>query len=131
MSSFKKMKGGVAALFIGAAMVLAPVAAHAKKVHIRVQAVIGTQTTEVKMLKDFMSDVTALTGGDVTFEVLPAGAVVGNKETLRVSLFPTTAPAGSTSNVTSPPVKAVTSDMKSLSILTSVVCVPITACTRI
>ena len=82
MSSFKKMKGGVAALFIGAAMVLAPVAAHAKKVHIRVQAVIGTQTTEVKMLKDFMSDVTALTGGDVTFEVLPAGAVVGNKETL-------------------------------------------------
>jgi TRAP-type mannitol/chloroaromatic compound transport system substrate-binding protein len=53
-----------------------------KKVHIRVQAVIGTQTTEVKMLKDFMSDVTALTGGEVTFEVLPAGAVVGNKETL-------------------------------------------------
>ena len=29
-----------------------------------------------------MSDVTALTGGDVTFEVLPAGAVVGVKETL-------------------------------------------------
>ena len=76
------MKSGIAALCIGAAMVLTPVIAHAKKVHIRVQAVIGTQTTEVKMLKDFMSDVTALTGGDVTFEVLPAGAVVGNKETL-------------------------------------------------
>ena len=29
-----------------------------------------------------MSDVTALTGGDVTFEVLPACAVVGVKETL-------------------------------------------------
>ena len=34
------------------------------------------------MLKDFMADVTALTGGEVTFEVLPAGAVVGVKETL-------------------------------------------------
>ena len=56
--------------------------AQAKEVNIRVQAVIGMQTTEVKMLKDFMSDVTALTGGDVTFEVLPACAVVGVKETL-------------------------------------------------
>jgi TRAP-type mannitol/chloroaromatic compound transport system substrate-binding protein len=82
MSSLKKIKGGIVALCIGTAMVLTPVIAHAKKVHIRVQAVIGTQTTEVKMLKDFMSDVTALTGGEVTFEVLPAGAVVGNKETL-------------------------------------------------
>jgi TRAP-type mannitol/chloroaromatic compound transport system substrate-binding protein len=82
MSSLKKIKGGIVALCIGTAMALTPVIAHAKKVHIRVQAVIGTQTTEVKMLKDFMSDVTALTGGEVTFEVLPAGAVVGNKETL-------------------------------------------------
>ena len=53
--------------------------AQAKEVNIRVQAVIGMQTTEVKMLKDFMADVTALTGGEVTFEVLPAGAVVGVK----------------------------------------------------
>ena len=52
-------------------------AVESNKVNIRVQAVIGTQTTEVKMLRDFMDDVTALTGGDVTFEVLPAGAVVG------------------------------------------------------
>ncbi|WP_332923253.1 TRAP transporter substrate-binding protein [Candidatus Puniceispirillum sp.] len=51
-------------------------------VNIRVQAVIGMQTTEVKMLKDFMADVTKLTDGEVTFEVLPAGAVVGVKETL-------------------------------------------------
>ena len=43
-----------------------------KPVNIRVQAVIGTQTTEVKMLRDFMDDVTALTGGEVTYEVLPA-----------------------------------------------------------
>ena len=40
MSCFKRMKSGIAALCIGAAMVLTPVIAHAKKVHIRVQAVI-------------------------------------------------------------------------------------------
>ena len=51
-------------------------------VNIRVQAVIGAKSDEVAMLKDFMADVTNLTGGEVTFEVLPAGAVVGVKETL-------------------------------------------------
>ena len=63
-------------------MMATPIVAQAKEVHIKVQAVIGVQTTEVKMLRDFMDDVTALTGGEVTFEVLPAGAVVGVKETL-------------------------------------------------
>ena len=82
MSTLNKVKMGVAAAGLGAAMLLAPIVAQAKEVNIRVQAVLGMQTTEVKMLKDFMADVTALTGGDVTFEVLPAGAVVGVKETL-------------------------------------------------
>jgi TRAP-type C4-dicarboxylate transport system substrate-binding protein len=82
MFSSKKISGVITTICIGAALVLTPMIAHAKKVHIRVQAIIGTQTTKVKMLKDFMSDVTALTGGEVTFEVLPAGAVVGVKETL-------------------------------------------------
>ena len=82
MSTFNKLRAGVAAAGFGAAMLLAPFVAQAKEVNIRVQAVLGMQTTEVKMLKDFMADVTALTGGDVTFEVLPAGAVVGVKETL-------------------------------------------------
>ena len=82
MSTLNKVKMGVAAASFGAAMMLAPIVTQAKEVNIRVQAVLGMQTTEVKMLKDFMADVTALTGGDVTFEVLPAGAVVGVKETL-------------------------------------------------
>ena len=82
MSRLTSLKKGIAAAGVGAAVLLAPAAAQAKEVHIKVQAVIGTQTTEVRMLKDFMSDVTALTGGEVTFEVLPAGAVVGVKETL-------------------------------------------------
>ncbi len=82
MSRLNSLKKGIAAVGIGASVLLAPALAQAKEVHIKVQAVIGTQTTEVKMLKDFMSDVTALTGGEVTFEVLPAGAVVGVTETL-------------------------------------------------
>ena len=56
--------------------------AETNPVNIRVQAVIGAKSDEVAMLKDFMADVTNLTGGEVTFEVLPAGAVVGVKETL-------------------------------------------------
>ena len=82
MSKLTKMTSAVAAAGVGLAMLATPIVAQAKEVHIKVQAVIGTQTTEVKMLRDFMDDVTALTGGEVTFEVLLAGAVVGVKETL-------------------------------------------------
>ena len=56
--------------------------AWAKSVNIRVQSVISSQADEVTMLKAFTDDVTALTNGEVTFEILPAGAVVGVKETL-------------------------------------------------
>ena len=56
MSTFNKLRVGVAAAGFGAAMLLAPVFAQAKEVNIRVQAVLGMQTTEVKMLKDFMAD---------------------------------------------------------------------------
>jgi len=82
MSKITKLTSAVAAAGVGLAMLATPIVAQANEVHIKVQAVLGTQTTEVKMLRDFMDDVTALTGGDVTFEVLPAGAVVGVKETL-------------------------------------------------
>ena len=82
MSNLTTLTSAVAAAGVGLAMLATPIVAQANEVHIKVQAVLGTQTTEVKMLRDFMDDVTALTGGDVTFEVLPAGAVVGVKETL-------------------------------------------------
>ncbi|MGB0844829.1 MAG: C4-dicarboxylate ABC transporter substrate-binding protein, partial [Alphaproteobacteria bacterium] len=49
---------------------------------IRIQSVISAKADEVTMLKDFGQDVTDLTGGSVVFEVLPAGAVVGVRETL-------------------------------------------------
>ena len=49
---------------------------------IRVQSVISSQADEVVILKDFAQDVYDLTNGEVKIEVLPAGAVVGVRETL-------------------------------------------------
>ena len=49
---------------------------------IRVQSVIPASADEVTMLTEFANDVTALTDGEVVFEILPAGAVVGVAETL-------------------------------------------------
>jgi len=67
-----------------AALVLVPTLALAqgKTVKIRVQSVIPTSADEVTMLKDFAADVAALTNNTVTFEVLPAGAVVAVNDTL-------------------------------------------------
>ena len=49
---------------------------------LKCQTVISAKADEVKMLKDFGNDVTALTGGSIKFEIMPAGTVVGVKETL-------------------------------------------------
>jgi len=59
-----------------------PNSALAGKVKIRIQSVIPSKADEVVMLKDWAANVAALTNGEVTIEVLPAGAVVGVKETL-------------------------------------------------
>ncbi|MCY3874727.1 MAG: TRAP transporter substrate-binding protein [Rhodobacteraceae bacterium] len=63
----------------GVALLASAVAA---EVTIRVQSVIPATADEVVMLKEFAADVAALTNGEVNFEVLPAGAVVGVAETL-------------------------------------------------
>ena len=49
---------------------------------LKCQTVLNTKADEVKMLKDFTDTVTALTGGSLKFEILPAGAVGGVNETL-------------------------------------------------
>ncbi|MFK7966787.1 MAG: TRAP transporter substrate-binding protein [Burkholderiaceae bacterium] len=68
---------------VGASMLAGGAAVAAdKKIKIRVQSVIPSSADEVVMLKQFGDDVTALTNGTVTFEVLPAGAVVPVAETL-------------------------------------------------
>ena len=51
-------------------------------VKIRVQSVIPATQDENMMFKDFARDVSALTDGTVTFEVLPAGAIVAVADTL-------------------------------------------------
>jgi len=71
----------VAAAFIGAALLVTGTA-QAAKVKIRVQSVISTKADEVVMLNDFGATVNKLTNGEVEIEVLPAGAVVGQKEIL-------------------------------------------------
>ncbi|MGI9307175.1 MAG: TRAP transporter substrate-binding protein [Gammaproteobacteria bacterium] len=56
--------------------------AHAQTTTIRVQSVIPAKADEVTMLRDYADNVRALTQGAVEIEILPAGSVVGVKETL-------------------------------------------------
>ena len=79
-SRWNLARAAVAAVVIAAAPALA--LAQAKPVKIRVQSVIPTSADEVTMLKDFAADVAALTNNTVTFEILPAGAVVAVTDTL-------------------------------------------------
>lgn len=67
---------------LAAAFALALSGAASAQTVIRVQSVIPAKADEVVMLKDFADNVRALTQGEVEIEVLPAGAVVGVKETL-------------------------------------------------
>ena len=76
-SPLKQLAAALAALALAAA----PGTALAKTV-INVQSVIPDSADEVVMLKDYASNVLALTNGEVEIKVLPAGAVVGPRETL-------------------------------------------------
>ncbi|MDC0247589.1 TRAP transporter substrate-binding protein [Pelagibacteraceae bacterium] len=72
----------IISLFLGVAVLVGfTVSANAAKT-LKCQTVISAKADEVVMLKDFGQTVTNLTGGSVKFEILPAGTVVGVKETL-------------------------------------------------
>jgi len=72
----------IISLFLGVALFIGfTVSANAAKT-LKCQTVISAKADEVKMLKDWGSDITALTDGAIKFEILPAGTVVGVKETL-------------------------------------------------
>ncbi|MDM5147758.1 TRAP transporter substrate-binding protein [Candidatus Persebacteraceae bacterium Df01] len=73
------MKSVTVALAVAA--VAMPLTA-AAKTKIRVQSVISAKADEVTMLRDYADNVKALTNGEVEIEILPAGAIVGVKETL-------------------------------------------------
>ena len=74
----------VNAAVLAVAVAFAPAVslAQTKPVKIRIQSVIPTSADEVTMLREFTADVAALTGNTVTFEILPAGAVVAVNDTL-------------------------------------------------
>jgi TRAP-type mannitol/chloroaromatic compound transport system substrate-binding protein len=82
MTIAKWLIGSAVALALAAGSASAPAIAQDKPVKIRIQSVIPKTADEVKMLEQFAENVKALTNGSVTFEVLPAGAVVGVNETL-------------------------------------------------
>ena len=82
MSILKKLLKRAAAPVLSLGLLLVPMSANAKQVTIRVQSVIPAKADEVHMLNDFAKDVSDLTNGEVIIKVLPAGAVVGVKETL-------------------------------------------------
>ncbi len=72
----------IISLFLGIALFVGfTVSANAAKT-LKCQTVISAKADEVKMLKDWGNDITALTNGEIKFEILPAGTVVGVKETL-------------------------------------------------
>ncbi|MEM6636787.1 MAG: TRAP transporter substrate-binding protein [Pseudomonadota bacterium] len=75
MFKLKTLATGAAALSLMASAAVAETV-------IRVQSVIPAQADEVTMLNEFATDVAELTNGEVRIEVLPAGAVVGVRETL-------------------------------------------------
>ena len=72
----------IISLFLGIGLFIGfTVSANAAKT-LKCQTVISAKADEVKMLKDWGNDITALTNGEIKFEILPAGTVVGVKETL-------------------------------------------------
>ena len=72
----------IISLFLGIALFIGfTVSANAAKT-LKCQTVISAKADEVVMLKDFTDTVTALTSGSLKFEIMPAGTVVGMKETL-------------------------------------------------
>ncbi len=77
----KRMKPIVGVLALSS-MIFGIAHAADKPVKIRVQSVIPVTADEIVMLKDFASDVSSLTGGSVTFEILPAGSIVAVADTL-------------------------------------------------
>ena len=81
MRHTKGFVAGLTALAMSG-ILLATAGPAAAEVKIRVQSVIPSKADEVTMLNEFAADVAALTNGEVQIEVLPAGAVVGVKETL-------------------------------------------------
>lgn len=73
------LKAAAAVAVVSAALM--PQWAEAKTV-IRVQSVIPINADEITILREFAKDVSELTDGEIEFEILAAGAIVGVNETI-------------------------------------------------
>ena len=83
MRMIKKLISSFAGVAVAAATFAMASAVGAGEVTIRIQSVIPTKADEVVMVQKFAKNVFDLTNGEVKFEVLPAGAVVGGKEIMQ------------------------------------------------
>ena len=71
-------------LVLGAVAILGFMTVSAKAAKtLKCQTVLNAKSDEARLLKEEFTDrVTELTGGSLKFEIMPAGTVVGGKETL-------------------------------------------------
>ena len=71
-------------IILGSVLVLGFMTVSAKAAKtLKCQTVLNAKSDEARLLKEEFTDrVTELTGGSLNFEILPAGTVVGGKETL-------------------------------------------------
>jgi TRAP-type mannitol/chloroaromatic compound transport system substrate-binding protein len=68
---------------LGTVVVLGFMTISAKAKTLKCQTVLNAKSDEARLLKEEFTDrVTELTGGSLKFEIMPAGTVVGGKETL-------------------------------------------------
>ena len=88
MLSFKhNFSGGnmkkILTVVLGTVVVLGFMTVSAKAKTLKCQTVLNAKSDEARLLKEEFTDrVTELTGGSLKFEIMPAGTVVGGKETL-------------------------------------------------
>ena len=70
-------------LVLGTILILGFATVSAKAKTLKCQTVLNAKSDEARLLKEEFTDrVTELTGGSLKFEIMPAGTVVGGKETL-------------------------------------------------
>ena len=88
MISFcKNFSGGnmkkILTVVLGTVVLLGFMTVSAKAKTLKCQTVLNAKSDEARLLKEEFTDrVTELTGGSLKFEIMPAGTVVGGKETL-------------------------------------------------
>jgi TRAP-type mannitol/chloroaromatic compound transport system substrate-binding protein len=87
LSFFINISGGnmkkILTIVLGTVVILGFMTVSSKAKTLKCQTVLNAKSDEARLLKEEFTDrVTELTGGSLKFEIMPAGTVVGGKETL-------------------------------------------------